>query len=403
MIDKEIEEYLDNELDRQKNGLELIASENYCSKDVREACGSIATFKYAEGIPGHRYYGGCEWIDKIEQTAIDRACELFHCKYANVQPHSGANANLAVMMALLKPGDTILSADLQDGGGHLSHGSKANISGKLFNIVPYGVNEDGWYDMDNIMEIAKECKPQMIIAGASAYSREIKYDEFRKIADEFGAYLMVDMAHVAGLVAAGLHMSPMEYADVVTTTTHKTLRGPRGGLILWNRDDLTRKINGAVFPGTQGGPLEHIIAAKAVCFKEAMTDEFKAYQFNVIDNAKMLAMAMEANGFKIVTGGTDNHMFLVDLTPFGITGKEFQERCDAVGITLNKNTIPGDKESPFVTSGCRIGTPAITTRGMGFNEMMGIAYCLSLVAKNEKLDDVKHFVKLICNEFPLEV
>lgn len=401
MIDTELALAIQGELDRQRNTLELIASENIVSKDVMWAAGNVLTNKYAEGLPGKRYYGGCEYVDKVEQIAINRACKLFNCNYANVQPHSGSNANLAVYIALLNPGDTILSANLQDGAGHLSHGSPANISGKLYNIVSYGVGEDGRYDYDEIEQLAIKNKPKMIVAGASAYSRLIDYERMRKIADEVGAYLFADMAHIAGLVAAGLVPSPVPYADVTTTTTHKTLRGPRGAIILWNDEGLTKKINSAMFPGLQGGPLEHIIAAKAVCFHEAMQPEFVEYQKQVIKNAKTLAEHMKANGFNIVTGGTDNHMFLVDLQNFGITGKEFQIRCDECGITLNKNTIPHDPKSPFVTSGVRIGTPAITSRGLKEDDMIVIAELLKQIVVGNDLDRVKSTVQKICKAHPI--
>ena len=366
--DKEIYDATCLELQRQRDNIELIASENIVSKAVLLAAGTILTNKYAEGYPGKRYYGGCQYVDIVENIARDRAKKLFGAEHANVQPHSGASANLAVFFALLTPGDTVMGMSLAH-GGHLSHGSPVNISGKYFNIVPYGVNDETHtIDYDKMLEIARECKPKMIVAGASAYARKIDFKRCREIADEVGAYLMVDMAHIAGLVAAGLHESPVPYADVVTTTTHKTLRGPRGGLILC-KQEYAAAIDKAVFPGTQGGPLMHIIAAKAVALGEALTDDFKQYQRNIIANASALSKALTAQGFNIVSGGTDNHLMLVDLRPFNITGKELEKRLDEVRITVNKNTIPNDPQSPFVTSGIRIGTPAVTSRGFGVEDM----------------------------------
>ena len=363
---------IEAEYKRQARNIELIASENIVSEAVMAAMGSVLTNKYAEGYPGKRYYGGCECVDEVENLAIHRVCQLFGAKYANVQPHSGAQANMAVYQALCKPGDTVLGMSL-DNGGHLTHGSPVNQSGLLYNIVPYGVDENGLIDYDALRALAKKEQPKMIIAGASAYPRAIDFAKFAEIAHEVGAYLFVDMAHIAGLVAAGLHQSPVPYADVVTTTTHKTLRGPRGGVILTNDEELAKKFNKAIFPGTQGGPLEHVIAAKAVCFGEALKPEFKAYQQNVVTNARVLADALQKQGFDLVSGGTDNHLMLIDLRKTGVTGKELQRRLDEVYITANKNAIPNDPESPFVTSGMRIGTPAVTTRGFGAPEMLRIA------------------------------
>ena len=400
--DKEVFDACDAELKRQQHNIELIASENIVSKAVLLAAGTVLTNKYAEGYPDHRYYGGCQYVDVVENIARERAKKLFGAEHANVQPHSGANANLAVFFGLLEAGDTVMGLNLAH-GGHLSHGSPVNISGKYFNIVPYNVSDDTeMLDYDEIERVAKECKPKMIIAGASAYSRIIDFERMAKIAHGVGAYLMVDMAHIAGLVAAGLHPSPVPYADVVTTTTHKTLRGPRGGLILC-KEELAKKIDKGVFPGTQGGPLEHIIAAKAVALGEAMTDEFKDYQKRILANAKKLSSEMAAKGFRIVSGGTDNHLFLVDLRPFGITGKEMQARLDEVHITANKNAIPNDPESPFVTSGIRIGTPAVTTRGFGEDEMVKIAEWIKEVAtdfENSKERITKEVVEL-CEKFPI--
>ena len=378
--DPEVGAIMQTECSRQRRNLELIASENIVSEPVMLAMGSVLTNKYAEGYPGKRYYGGCEHVDVLEQLAIDRAKELFGCDYANVQPHSGAQANLAVFFAVCEPGDTIMGMNLNH-GGHLSHGSPVNISGKYFNIVPYGVNDEGFLDYEEMRRIALECKPKMIIAGASAYARTLDFKKFREVADEVGAVLMVDMAHIAGLVAAGVHPSPIPYADVVTTTTHKTLRGPRGGLILANQAAADKfNFNKAVFPGIQGGPLEHVIAAKAICFGEALKPEYKTYQQQVAKNAAALAEAVIAKGFKILTGGTDNHLMLVDLRDTEITGKELQNRCDSVYITLNKNGVPNDPRSPFVTSGVRIGTPAVTTRGMKEEQMRQIADLIYMTA-----------------------
>ena len=371
-FDPELGRMIEAEYKRQARNIELIASENIVSEAVMAAMGSVLTNKYAEGYPGKRYYGGCECVDEVENLAIHRVCQLFGAKYANVQPHSGAQANMAVYQALCKPGDTVLGMSL-DNGGHLTHGSPVNQSGLLYNIVPYGVDENGLIDYDALRALAKKEQPKMIIAGASAYPRAIDFAKFAEIAHEVGAYLFVDMAHIAGLVAAGLHQSPVPYADVVTTTTHKTLRGPRGGVILTNDEELAKKFNKAIFPGTQGGPLEHVIAAKAVCFGEALKPEFKAYQQNVVTNARVLADALQKQGFDLVSGGTDNHLMLIDLRKTGVTGKELQRRLDEVYITANKNAIPNDPESPFVTSGMRIGTPAVTTRGFGAPEMLRIA------------------------------
>lgn len=371
-FDPELGRMIEAEYKRQARNIELIASENIVSEAVMAAMGSVLTNKYAEGYPGKRYYGGCECVDEVENLAIRRVCQLFGAKYANVQPHSGAQANMAVYQALCKPGDTVLGMSL-DNGGHLTHGSPVNQSGLLYNIVPYGVDENGLIDYDALRALAKKEQPKMIIAGASAYPRAIDFEKFAEIAHEVGAYLFVDMAHIAGLVAAGLHQSPVPYADVVTTTTHKTLRGPRGGVILTNDEELAKKFNKAIFPGTQGGPLEHVIAAKAVCFGEALKPEFKAYQQRVVTNARVLAKALQKQGFDLVGGGTDNHLMLIDLRKTGVTGKELQRRLDEVYITANKNAIPNDPESPFVTSGMRIGTPAVTTRGFGAPEMLRIA------------------------------
>lgn len=366
------------------------------------AMGSVLTNKYAEGYPGKRYYGGCECVDEVENLAIHRVCQLFGAKYANVQPHSGAQANMAVYQALCKPGDTVLGMSL-DNGGHLTHGSPVNQSGLLYNIVPYGVDENGLIDYDALRELAKKEQPKMIIAGASAYPRAIDFAKFAEIAHEVGAYLFVDMAHIAGLVAAGLHQSPIPYADVVTTTTHKTLRGPRGGVILTNDEELAKKFDKAIFPGTQGGPLEHVIAAKAVCFGEALRPEFKAYQQNVVTNARVLADALRKQGFDLVAGGTDNHLMLIDLRKTGVTGKELQRRLDEVYITANKNAIPNDPESPFVTSGMRIGTPAVTTRGFGAPEMLRIAEFIWQAATDfdNKANDIRRNVRDICANFPI--
>ena len=391
------------ESDRQMSKLELIASENFVSSAVREAQGSVFTHKYAEGYPGKRYYGGCECVDVVENLAIERAKKLFGCDYANVQPHSGAQANMAVFIAMLKPGDTVMGMNL-DHGGHLTHGSPVNFSGMYFNIVPYGVNDEGYIDYDELEKKAMEAKPKLIVAGASAYCRTIDFKRFREIADRCGAYLMVDMAHIAGLVAAGLHPSPIPYADVVTTTTHKTLRGPRGGMILANEEANKKfNFNKAIFPGSQGGPLEHVIAAKAICFGEALKPEFKTYQEQVLKNAKALAEALKKQGFKILTGGTDNHLILVDLRGMDVSGKELQNRCDEVYITLNKNTVPNDPRSPFVTSGVRIGTPAITSRGLVESDMDEIARCVWLAATDfeNKADEIRASVTEICGRYPI--
>ena len=400
--DPELGAMMDREFSRQKDGLELIASENFASPAVIAAMGSILTNKYAEGLPGKRYYGGCHFVDEIEQLCIDRAKQLFGAEFANVQPHSGAQANMAVQLAMLQPGDTMMGMSLAN-GGHLSHGSPANISGKYYNVVSYDVNhETGLIDYDQIRDMAKKCQPKLIIAGASAYPRAIDFKVFADIAHEVGAVLMVDRAHIAGLVAGGAHMSPVPYADIVTTTTHKTLRGPRGGLIL-AREEFAKKLNSAVFPGTQGGPLEHVIAAKAVCLKEAMQPEFKEYAHNVVKNAKVMAASLLEEGFDLVTGGTDNHLMLADLRPMNITGKELQARCDANHITLNKNAIPNDPQKPAVTSGVRIGTAAVTTRGLGEEEMKRIAHCIALTAKDFEgtQAEVHATVADICEKFPM--
>ncbi len=403
-FDPALGELMDREFDRQKYGLELIASENFASPAVIAAMGSVLTNKYAEGLPGKRYYGGCQHVDAIESLCIQRAKDLFGAEFANVQPHSGAQANMAVQLAILQPGDTMMGMSLAN-GGHLSHGSPANISGKYYNVVSYDVNhETGRIDYDQIRDMAKKCQPKLIIAGASAYPRAIDFQIFADIAHEVGAVFMVDMAHIAGLVAGGAHMSPVPYADIVTTTTHKTLRGPRGGLIL-AKEEYAKKLNSAVFPGTQGGPLEHVIAAKAVCLKEAMRDDFKAYAHNVVSNPKVMAEALLAEGFALVTAGTDNHLMLGDLRPMGITGKELQIRCDQNHITLNKNAIPGDPQKPSVTSGVRIGTAAVTTRGLGAEEMKQIARCIAMTARDFEgtADEVKATVAQICQKFPMYV
>lgn len=401
-FDPELGRMIEAEYKRQARNIELIASENIVSEAVMAAMGSVLTNKYAEGYPGKRYYGGCECVDEVENLAIRRVCQLFSAKYANVQPHSGAQANMAVYQALCKPGDTVLGMSL-DNGGHLTHGSPVNQSGLLYNIVPYGVDENGLIDYDALRELAKKEQPKMIIAGASAYPRAIDFAKFAEIAHEVGAYLFVDMAHIAGLVAAGLHQSPVPYADVVTTTTHKTLRGPRGGVILTNDEELAKKFDKAIFPGTQGGPLEHVIAAKAVCFGEALRPEFKAYQQNVVTNARVLANALQKQGFDLVGGGTDNHLMLIDLRKTGVTGKELQRRLDEVYITANKNAIPNDPESPFVTSGMRIGTPAVTTRGFGAPEMIRIAEFIWQAATDfdNKANDIRRNVRDICVNFPI--
>lgn len=401
-FDPELGRMIEAEYKRQARNIELIASENIVSEAVMAAMGSVLTNKYAEGYPGKRYYGGCECVDEVENLAIRRVCQLFGAKYANVQPHSGAQANMAVYQALCKPGDTVLGMSL-DNGGHLTHGSPVNQSGLLYNIVPYGVDENGLIDYDALRALAKKEQPKMIIAGASAYPRAIDFARFADIAHEVGAYLFVDMAHIAGLVAAGLHQSPVPYADVVTTTTHKTLRGPRGGVILTNDEELAKKFNKAIFPGTQGGPLEHVIAAKAVCFGEALKPEFKAYQQRVVTNARVLADALQKQGFDLVGGGTDNHLMLIDLRKTGVTGKELQRRLDEVYITANKNAIPNDPESPFVTSGMRIGTPAVTTRGFGAPEMLRIAEFIWQAATDfdNKANDIRRNVRDICANFPI--
>lgn len=401
-FDPEVAGACGEELERQRHNIELIASENIVSKAVLLAAGGVLTNKYAEGYPSKRYYGGCYCVDKVEEIARERAKKIFGAEHANVQPHSGANANLAVFFALVKPGDTVMGMNLSE-GGHLSHGSPANISGKYFNIVPYGVDsETEVIDYESMRQIALECKPKMIVVGASAYSRVIDYKKCREICDEVGAYLMVDMAHIAGLVAAGLHPNPVPYSDVVTTTTHKTLRGPRGGLILC-KEEYAKAIDKAVFPGTQGGPLMHIIAAKAVAFGEAMTDEFKAYQEQVVKNAATLSKALQDEGFRIVSGGTDNHLMLIDLRHFNITGKEMEHRLDEVHITVNKNTIPNETQSPFVTSGLRVGTPAVTTRGFKELEMLKIAEWMKLIATDFEgnKEQVTREVTELCAKFPI--
>ena len=401
-FDPELGRMIEAEYKRQARNIELIASENIVSEAVMAAMGSVLTNKYAEGYPGKRYYGGCECVDEVENLAIRRVCQLFGAKFANVQPHSGAQANMAVYQALCQPGDTVLGMSL-DNGGHLTHGSPVNQSGLLYNIVPYGVDENGLINYDALRALAKKEQPKMIIAGASAYPRAIDFEKFAEIAHEVGAYLFVDMAHIAGLVAAGLHQSPVPYADVVTTTTHKTLRGPRGGVILTNDEELAKKFNKAIFPGTQGGPLEHVIAAKAVCFGEALKPEFKAYQQRVVTNARVLADALQKQGFDLVGGGTDNHLMLIDLRKTGVTGKELQRRLDEVYITANKNAIPNDPESPFVTSGMRIGTPAVTTRGFGAPEMLRIAEFIWQAATDfdNKANDIRRNVRDICANFPI--
>ena len=402
-FDPELGRMIEAEYKRQARNIELIASENIVSEAVMAAMGSVLTNKYAEGYPGKRYYCGCECVDEVENLAIRRVCQLFGAKYANVQPHSGAQANMAVYQALCKPGDTVLGMSL-DNGGHLTHGSPVNQSGLLYNIVPYGVDENGLIDYDALRALAKKEQPKMIIAGASAYPRAIDFEKFAEIAHEVGAYLFVDMAHIAGLVAAGLHQSRVPYADVVTTTTHKTLRGPRGGVILTNDEELAKKFNKAIFPGTQGGPLEHVIAAKAVCFGEALRPEFKAYQQRVVTNARVLADALQKQGFDLVSGGTDTHLMLIDLRKTGVTGKELQRRLDEVYITANKNAIPNDPESPFVTSGMRIGTPAVTTRGFGAPEMLRIAEFIWQAATDfdNKANDIRRNVRDICANFPID-
>ena len=400
--DKEVADAMGLELSRQKRNLELIASENIVSPAVMAAMGSVLTNKYAEGYPGKRYYGGCEDVDIVETIAIERAKELFGAKFANVQAHSGAQANTAVYVALLQPGDTVMGMSLAH-GGHLTHGSPVNISGKIYNFVPYGTNDDGFIDYEELYKQANKCKPKLIVAGASAYPRAIDFQKLSAIARAVGAYLMVDMAHIAGLVAAGVHMSPVPYADVVTTTTHKTLRGPRGGLILTNNEYIAKKIDSAIFPGTQGGPLMHVIAGKAVCFGEALKPEFKAYGAQIVKNAKVLADTLLEKGFNLVSGGTDNHLMLVDLRPFGITGKELQNNCDECYITLNKNAIPNDPQKPALTSGVRIGTPAVTTRGLVEEDMKVIGECIYLISKDFEgnKEKVRAMVTDICNKYPL--
>ncbi len=402
-FDPEIAQAIENETSRQNSHIELIASENFVSKAVMAAMGSPLTNKYAEGYPAKRYYGGCEYVDVVETIAIERAKELFGCDYANVQPHSGAQANMAVFFAIVKPGDTVMGMNLNH-GGHLTHGSPVNMSGSYFNIVPYGVNDDGFIDYDELRRIALKAKPKLIVAGASAYARTIDFKKFREVADEVGAVLMVDMAHIAGLVAAGLHPSPIPYADVVTTTTHKTLRGPRGGMILANEEAAKKyNFNKAIFPGIQGGPLMHVIAAKAVSFKEALSPEFKIYQQQIVKNAKALASNLIERDFKIVSGGTDNHLMLVDLQNWNVTGKEAEKLLDAANITCNKNTIPNDPQSPFVTSGIRLGTPAVTTRGMKEADMEIIAEAITLVIKDVEANKEKAMalVKGLTDKYPL--
>ena len=400
--DPDVASAMEKELERQRRNIELIASENIVSPAVMAAMGSILTNKYAEGYPGRRYYGGCEYVDVVEEIARKRACELFGAEHANVQPHSGAQANIAVYFALLKPGDTILGMNLNE-GGHLTHGSPVNLSGKYFNIVPYGVDpETGRIDYEKLMELALEHKPKLIVAGASAYPRAIDFAKFREVADACGAYLMVDMAHIAGLVAAGLHQSPVPYADVVTTTTHKTLRGPRGGMILC-REELAKVIDKAIFPGTQGGPLMHVIAGKAVCFGEALKPEFKEYQAQIVKNAAALAKGLLSRGMKLVSGGTDNHLMLLDLRETGVTGKELEHNLDAVYITANKNAIPNDPQKPTITSGVRLGTPAVTTRGFKEDDMDVVADCIYKVATDfeGQQDAVRETVMGLCAKYPL--
>ncbi|MDD0853967.1 serine hydroxymethyltransferase [Halobacteriovorax sp. GB3] len=404
-MDAEIFALVGKELSRQEEGLELIASENYASKAVMEAQGSILTNKYAEGLPKKRYYGGCEFVDTVEQLAIDRVCELFGAKFANVQPHSGSQANMGTYFALIQPGDKVMGMDLAQ-GGHLTHGSPVNFSGKLFNIVSYGLDEKSEeLDYDKVREVALKERPKLIVAGASAYARTIDFKKFREIADEVGAYLVVDMAHIAGLVAAGLHPSPVPYAHAVTSTTHKTLRGPRGGIVLTNDEELAKKINFNIFPGIQGGPLEHVIAAKAVAFKEALTPEYKEYQQQVIDNAKALAAALQSEGIDIVSNGTDNHLVLLKTDSVDLTGKVAEQTLEKAGITCNKNMIPGDKRSPFVTSGVRLGTPAVTTRGLKEEHMKTLASWISKALKNSEdekaLAGIKEEVLKLCKEFPV--
>lgn len=402
-VDPEIAKCITDEVERQNSHIELIASENWVSKAVMAAMGSPLTNKYAEGYPGKRYYGGCECVDEVERLAIERAKELFGCEYVNVQPHSGAQANMTVFFALMNPGDTFMGMNL-DHGGHLTHGSPVNLSGKYFHCVPYGVNDDGFIDYDEVERIAKECQPKLIVAGASAYARKIDFKRFREIADEVGAYLMVDMAHIAGLVAAGYHESPIPYAHVTTTTTHKTLRGPRGGMILSSKEFAEEhKLNKALFPGIQGGPLMHVIAAKAVCFKEALDPSFKEYGKNIIDNAQALAKGLQSRGLKIVSGGTDNHLMLVDLADKGLTGKEVEKWLDEAHITCNKNTIPNDPQSPFVTSGIRLGTAAVTTRGFNTDDMDQVAEAIALMVNDPEANKEKAtaIVKSLTDKYPL--
>ncbi|MCC8081849.1 MAG: serine hydroxymethyltransferase [Lachnospiraceae bacterium] len=405
-VDPEVADAIDAELNRQNDHIELIASENWVSPAVMEAQGSVMTNKYAEGYPSKRYYGGCQCVDVVEELARERAKQLFDAEYVNVQPHSGAQANMAVQFSLLQPGDTVMGMNL-DHGGHLTHGSPVNFSGVYFHIVPYGVDDTGFIDYDEVERIALECQPKMIIAGASAYARTIDFPRFREIADRVGAYLMVDMAHIAGLVAAGLHPSPIHYADVVTTTTHKTLRGPRGGMILVSKESMEKNnfnFNKAVFPGIQGGPLMHVIAAKAVCFKEALSDSFKVYQQGVVDNAQALSKGLMARGIRIVSGGTDNHLMLIDLTLFDLTGKAVEKLLDEAHITANKNTIPNDPKSPFVTSGIRLGTPSVTSRGMNTEDMDRIAEAISLVIKEGEagVEQARSIVDGLAAKYPLK-
>ena len=401
-VDKEVGEAMEAELARQRRNLELIASENIVSPAVMAAMGSVLTNKYAEGYSGKRYYGGCQCVDVVEDIAVERACKLFGAKYANVQPHSGAQANTAVYFALLKPGDTVMGMSL-DAGGHLTHGSPVNLSGKYFNFVPYGVNDEGYIDYEALYKQANKCRPRLIVAGASAYPRAINFEKLSEIAKAVGAYLMVDMAHIAGLVAAGCHQSPVPYADVVTTTTHKTLRGPRGGLILTNNEYIAKKINSAIFPGTQGGPLMHVIAAKAVCFKEALQPEFKEYQKQIVKNAQALCKGLQSRGIKIVSDGTDNHLMLVDLTPFGLTGKSIEKLLDAAHITANKNTIPNDPQKPFVTSGIRLGTPAATSRGLKEDDFDKVAEAIAMIIKEGEsaVEPAKAIIKTLTDKYPL--
>lgn len=402
-VDPEIAQAIVDEQNRQNTHIELIASENWVSKAVMAAMGSPLTNKYAEGYPGKRYYGGCECVDVVEELAKERAKELFGCEYVNVQPHSGAQANMAVFFAVLEPGDTFMGMNL-DHGGHLSHGSPVNMSGKYFHCVPYGVNDDGFLDYDNVRKIALECKPKMIVAGASAYARTIDFKRFREIADEVGAVLMVDIAHIAGLVATGLHPSPIPYAHVTTTTTHKTLRGPRGGMIMSSQEVADQyNFNKAIFPGIQGGPLMHVIAAKAVCFKEALSDDFKTYMKNVADNAQALCKSLQARDIKIVSGGTDNHLMLVDLTNYDLTGKAVEKLLDQAHITANKNTIPNDPKSPFVTSGIRLGTPAATSRGLNTEDMDQVAEAVAIVVKEGEagIEKAQAIIKTLTDKYPL--